>query len=584
MGLIKKLSFFFSSLICCISSADARIDVTDPIYGANGGDLFDDTTAIQNAIDAAYTQQAISGANWGNERLEKSFGNTVYIPSGVYYISDTLYLPLGIAIEGETSTSTILFFEIGSKDAIVLTGDPSNKIYPSASSNADRRFGNSISSLRLQSRITNSTFQSNHLIYSSDNTWWLSVDDVFLFGSAAAAIELTNVIHVNITNSEIESRGGECIKLLGGTTVNIDRCYLHRSGPGHHIVHSAGLHSLRISNSVIESAGIGGSTEAHGIFLNDNVGVLISGNHFEANPYWDIYTTSDEPTETSSTTTILGNYFNSTKHKKPFADIPTVKGEYGIAFLERGRHSFLSNLIAHVDSAIIFIQEQDAFDSLLLQSNTRRIDLILLDQNRETIDLKYEAKNIMVDVIGNNAMYLGGTNTAYGRALHLKGSQSDNTLLKLNNNNAGSSSFKSRIDFNFGKNERSNLTQIIAVGRSDTPGNERGWGELNTMVRGTRKPVIKWQDVHNGDINVGLGGIENPKSKLHIPDDTIINLGTSPVATLENESMTFYHDKVNKQLKLAFKDDAGTTHEITLGTYSNDSTVPGAPTNLEITP
>lgn len=552
---------------CCVSFVHARIDVTDPVCGANGNDLLDDTIAIQKAINLAYTQRSINGASWGNERLEKSFGTTVYIPSGIYYISNSLKLPKGVSLEGETSDSTILFFEVGSRDAIILTGDSSGKVYALTDPNSDRRFGNSISSLRLQSKFIN-RFQASRLIYSDEKTWWLSIDDVYLFGSRAAAIELSSAIYVNITNSEIESRGGECIKLNGGTTVNIDRCYLHRSGPGHDIVYSEGLHSLRITNSVIESAGNGGTIEAHGIYLNDIRGGYISGNHFEDNPCWDIYTTSDEPTETSSTTTIIGNYFNSSPDEKKFSDISTVTGKYGIAFMRRGRHNFISNLIPHIDSAIVFIQEQNVFDTLLLQSNSRRIDLIVQDQDGNRLDLKYDTKNIIVDIVGDNSTFLGGTNTAYGKALHLRGRDGDNTLMKLFNNYAGSLDFKSRIDFNFGRGEEgTNLTQIVAVGRSDLPGDERGWGEINTMVRGTRKPVIKWQDKNNGDINVGIGGIENPKGKFHAPDDTIINLGTSPVPNLDNESMTFYHDSANNKLKVVFKDDSGTTHEFNLGEY-----------------
>lgn len=68
-------------------------------------------------------------------------------------------------------------------------------------------------------------------------------------------------------------------------------------------------------------------------------------------------------------------------------------------------------------------------------------------------------------------------------------------------------------------------------------------------------------------INVGIGGVNDPKSKFHAPNDTIINLDSSPVTTLDNESMSFYHDSENKKLKVVFKDDSGVTHESELLSY-----------------
>lgn len=491
----NTLSLILTMLSACYSFA--YVDVTDSNYGADGADLVDDTAAIQSAIDAAYAQYlSINGASYGNEILENSFGTTVYIPSGVYYISDTLDLPIGVSLKGETSLSTILFFDVGTSSAIELTGDPSNKIYPSSNPDADRRLGNSISSLRVQSKL-NTTYQADHLITSPTTTWWLTIDDVFLFGSNGAAIELAEVVYVNITNCDIEPRGGECITLLGGTTVNIDRCYLHRSGPGKHVVHAAGIHGLKITNSILESAGGNGSTEAFGIYMNDVNGGYISGNYFEDNSYWDIYTTSDEPTETSSTTTIIGNYFNSSSSKKPIAHIETESGNYGIAYMQRGRHNFISNLIPHNDQSVVFIQEQEAFDSLLLQSNSRLIDLIVVDQDGDELDLKYGSKNVAVDLVSDNSFYLGGTNTAYGRAIKLRGQGGDNVLLTLLNRYGGGSGFRSKIDFNFG-DEETNLTQIVATGKSVDSGDERGWGEINTMARGKREPVICWQDRYGG--------------------------------------------------------------------------------------
>ncbi|MFD0672701.1 discoidin domain-containing protein [Cohnella sp. GCM10027633] len=77
----------------------ATMNVTS--YGANGGDASDDTTAIQNAINAA------------------SSGDTVYFPAGTYYINSSLLPKSGIKLNGASQSTAIIKFNGSAGSAMI---------------------------------------------------------------------------------------------------------------------------------------------------------------------------------------------------------------------------------------------------------------------------------------------------------------------------------------------------------------------------------------------------------------------------------------------------------------------------------
>lgn len=84
----------------------ATVNVT--AYGANGGDSADDLTAIQNAINAAAS------------------GDTVYVPSGTYYLSGSLQGKTGVKLLGQGRDTTILKYNGTGTGAMVSLNNTSN--------------------------------------------------------------------------------------------------------------------------------------------------------------------------------------------------------------------------------------------------------------------------------------------------------------------------------------------------------------------------------------------------------------------------------------------------------------------------
>lgn len=84
---------------------EGNLDVTNPIFGANGNDKVDDTTAIQRALNMAKTT---------NDKI------TVNIPKGTYYLSNTL----GIY----SNTDLVL-----DKDAVIVRSNDANTMLISKS-------------------------------------------------------------------------------------------------------------------------------------------------------------------------------------------------------------------------------------------------------------------------------------------------------------------------------------------------------------------------------------------------------------------------------------------------------------------
>jgi plastocyanin len=104
-GMVKwliALMLTAGMLIPAGAASAATLDVT--AYGADGSDALDDTTAIQDAIDAA------------------SAGDTVYIPAGTYYVSGQLDMKSDLVLKGAGRDSTGLIYT-GTTDSVFIMLD-----------------------------------------------------------------------------------------------------------------------------------------------------------------------------------------------------------------------------------------------------------------------------------------------------------------------------------------------------------------------------------------------------------------------------------------------------------------------------
>ena len=100
--LIPKYSKIISANRTIAEKFGDIISVKD--YGAKGDGTTDDTSAIQAAINACSSGWINNGSGL------YSGGNTLYIPKGIYLISSTLTMKVGISIIGAGYRATILKF------------------------------------------------------------------------------------------------------------------------------------------------------------------------------------------------------------------------------------------------------------------------------------------------------------------------------------------------------------------------------------------------------------------------------------------------------------------------------------------
>ncbi|WP_271750568.1 fibronectin type III domain-containing protein [Cohnella sp. JJ-181] len=103
-------AFFALTILAPVIPAPAAFAATVNVtaYGANGGDSADDLTAIQNAINASAS------------------GDTVYIPSGTYYLSGSLQGKSGVKLLGQGRDTTILKYNGSGAGAMVSLNNTNN--------------------------------------------------------------------------------------------------------------------------------------------------------------------------------------------------------------------------------------------------------------------------------------------------------------------------------------------------------------------------------------------------------------------------------------------------------------------------
>jgi PKD repeat protein len=104
-GLLCLLSLAVGNLVPTPVLA-ATLNVT--AYGANGADSNGDLAAFQNAVSAA------------------AAGDTVYVPSGTYYLPSTLALKSGIRLVGEGAAATVLRYTGASPGAMLYLNQLTN--------------------------------------------------------------------------------------------------------------------------------------------------------------------------------------------------------------------------------------------------------------------------------------------------------------------------------------------------------------------------------------------------------------------------------------------------------------------------
>jgi len=190
-----------------INTGDTTFNVKT--YGAKGDDTTDDTTSIQNAINAAFA------AN----------GGTVFFPAGTYKISSALTAKDSVSLVGSGTAATIIHQVTTSVNGITGT---------------DLQFME-FKSLTVKGPTTG-TGKGIALLNSAHQTQGITMDQIIvqLFGSHG--IEIQKPIINNLTGVDVINCGGDGFYLHGddgaapGTSTTLNNCYANTNGGiGHHL-------------------------------------------------------------------------------------------------------------------------------------------------------------------------------------------------------------------------------------------------------------------------------------------------------------------------------------------------------------
>ncbi|HEX8252791.1 MAG TPA: glycosyl hydrolase family 28-related protein [Thermoanaerobaculia bacterium] len=304
-------------LLCAVVLAAAAgveaavIDVTAAPYSANGNDALDDTTAIQNALNAV-----------------PASGGTVYVPAGVYIISDVLKIKSKTTFRGDGPRASQIQMGTNGNDDILENSDQVNG-----------NDGIVIEDLELNGNKTNQSVLNMVMgidllkvtdfvvqrVYVHDCVR----DGIHVYGDSRRGKILDNTVR---NNGKTGAIGGNGIGIPNGVDIIISRNLvtenmlsgidMEKSNPSWN---ADEIERILISdNHIISNAEIGISSEGEpanpsrsititgnhiisnleGIRIEDTRGYVVSNNTIKSTPTNGIVITGDE----SIDGTITGNH------------------------------------------------------------------------------------------------------------------------------------------------------------------------------------------------------------------------------------------------------------------------------------
>lgn len=219
----------------------ATVNVT--AYGANGGDSADDLTAIQNAINAAAS------------------GDTVYVPSGTYYLSGSLQGKTGIKLLGQGRDTTILKYNGTGTGAMVSLNNTNNVEIGALTLDANN-------SMTLDAGIWSEP-GSGHNIHDNRIKNLAKTSGFAPFGILMSAAPNVTIKNNDFVNMGTGSMWGAAMRVGWGSNAPvIEGNTIANTGRGGIFVND-GVDGAVIRNNVITGSGI--FNEGLGIELHTNV-------------------------------------------------------------------------------------------------------------------------------------------------------------------------------------------------------------------------------------------------------------------------------------------------------------------------
>ncbi|MGH8611665.1 MAG: LamG-like jellyroll fold domain-containing protein [Gammaproteobacteria bacterium] len=208
-------------------------------YGATGNDTTDDTTAINNTINAA-----------------KSQGKSVFVPAGTFYHKE--FTLDGVSMTGAGNTTSILYAPDARNNTVNVRGN-----------------GVTVSNLQLKSVATVRT-----------------PEDVHLYIIGATNFTIDNIIVDGSNSSLIHNQGGAFGKIINNTVRNSLADSIHNTGGAHDIIIANntvrnGTDDLiamvsygqpAVRNFLVQDNDISGNSGGRGISSVSSSDITIQGN------------------------------------------------------------------------------------------------------------------------------------------------------------------------------------------------------------------------------------------------------------------------------------------------------------------
>ena len=352
-------------------------------FGAVGDGVTDDTAAIQAAIDYASTlvESVIA------DKVDFVTAG-VYVPSGIYYHANTIYVKEGVRLHGESKSSSMLFSE-ALPIAIQMGGasrEYSNVIVENLSIKGDATTATT-KGVYFTRAYRNSYIQHCQIygfgynIYGFE-TWAFTIADNYIHNALVNNIYWSGATACEINRNRIDDAGQECIVLDGQV--------------------SSDFLTVTVSGNAIQGA------QYNGLKVIDASNVRVENNFFERNnaaasTYADVLLIQGTFTMTTKVAIFSGNFYTvgsagGTTHRG--LDIRNTEQLLVIGDFVRG----------------------SAFDKAIVLASTVGYAYIrgVFSTGGSIID--NTATTVLDYVDGNYQHVIGETATAYAKSLSIKDS------------------------------------------------------------------------------------------------------------------------------------------------------------------
>lgn len=320
-------------------------------YGALGTALAnptqDDTAAFQATITAALLSMGTD-----SQTAQSARGSVVFVPHGVYRITNTLHLPSGVSLKGAGIRTTQLLF------AIDQTGGAKDGLVWDLGSESPFRVGGFLEDIDLKCHTRDTLSTSvNDLVVVKQWTAF-NLNRVRLIGARRYNLHLFNVVDITATHLTSYSAGTSNLYIGateqgGSTTCRFVSSYFQDSqdGPGADVT---GL-GHTFEGCVFESAGARTASGGYGARVRWGTAAFL-GPYFENNTNFDLIA----GTEASTNTAVAAQHTAVTVVNPiiSYNSVTKLSGAGGLRF-ERGAATVIGGNLGPTPHPLVFSQSMD---------------------------------------------------------------------------------------------------------------------------------------------------------------------------------------------------------------------------------